>query len=84
MFDADDRFSKMMEPEPVHETKEKLEEMHKARKKMMEGFAEKDDIGFYTVILFADSDERRKFHQRIGVSEYEQYVSPEQLDRLAK
>lgn len=54
MFDADDRFSNMMEPEPVHETKEKLEEMHAARKKMKEGFAEKDNIDFYTVILFSD------------------------------
>lgn len=84
MFDGDDRFSNLMEPEPVHETKEKLEKMHEARKKMKEGFAEKDNIDFYTVIVFADDKERRAFHQRIGVSEYEQYVSPEHLERLAK
>lgn len=84
MFDGDDRFSNLMEPEPVHESKEKLEKMHEARKKMKEGFAEKDNINFYTVIVFASEDERRSFHQRIGVPEYEQYVSPEQLERLNK
>lgn len=82
MFDADDRFSNLMQPEPVYDSKDKLEKMHEVRKKMKEGFSEKDNINFYTVIVFADEEERRAFHQRIGVSEYEQYVSPDQIERL--
>ena len=84
MFDGDDRFSQLYDSPDVEAEKNRLDEIKASRAEGRERLKERNNINWYTVILFKDEEERKAFHKRIGVPEYEDYVSPEQLERLAR
>lgn len=82
MFDGDDRFTKLFDTPEAEEVKGDLEAIKEAREKGQQNLKERNNINWYTVIVFRDEDERAAFHRRIGIPEYEDYVSPDQLERL--
>ena len=84
MFDGDDRFSQLFETDEVAETKGVLKEIKEDRQQMNERLEGENGIDWYAVLIFADEDERREFFKRIHVPEYEQYLTVEQLERLAR
>lgn len=84
MFGGDDRFSQLFDNPRTEFTKEQIEEVRNAREQGRELMNEKNTITFYTVIVFKDDDERSRFHAKIGVPVYEQYVTSEQFSRLLK
>lgn len=82
MFDGDDRFTKLFDTPEAEEVKGDLEAVKEAREQGRQNLKERNNINWYTVIVFRDEDERSAFHRRIGIPEYEDYVSPDQLERL--
>lgn len=84
MFDGDDRFSNLFDTPEAEEIKGDLEAVKAARMDGMERLQERNNINWYTIILFADENERRDFHRRIGVPEYEDYISVDQIERIQR
>lgn len=84
MFDGDDRFSKLFDTPEAEEVKDGLQEIKDAREHGNQNLKERNNIKWYTVIVFRDESERSAFHRRISVPEYEEYVSPDHLERLAR
>lgn len=84
MFDGDDRFSALFDTPETEATKEEIQAIKDAREAGQERLKERNDINWYTIIVFADAKERQEFHRRIGIPEYEDYVSVDQLERLGR
>lgn len=84
MFDGDDRFSNLFDVPEAEEVKQGLEELKEARAASMDRLQDRNSINWYTVIVFVDEDDRRDFHRRIGVPEFEQYISVDQIERIQK
>ena len=83
MFDGDDRFSEMFEGSEVHETKDKLEKVKEARAASVDDMAEKNNINFYSIIVFENEEAKREFYKRINTPIYEEYLTTDKLERLA-
>lgn len=83
MFDGDDRFSEMFEGSEVHETKEKLEKVKEARAASVGDMAEKNNINFYSIIVFENEEAKREFYKRINTPIFEEYLTTDKLERLA-
>ena len=84
MFDGDDRFSKLFDTPETEQVKGRLDEIKQAREAGRENLKERNNINWYTIIVFKDEKEREEFHRRIGIPVYEDYVSPYQLERLGR
>lgn len=82
MFDGDDRFSQLFDTPEADQVKSDLAAVKEAREQGQRSLKERNNINWYTIIVFCDEAERQAFHRRIGVPEYEDYVSPDQLERL--
>ena len=84
LFDGDDRFSEMFETPEVEEVKKGLEEVKAARQAGVERMQEKNNINFYSVIVFADEAERAEFYKKISVPASEEYLTVDKILRLEK
>lgn len=84
LFDGDDRFSELFDVPEVEEMKDDLEQVKEARAEGAERLKERNGISFYDIVIFADEEERRAFHQRIHVPECEEYVTVEQIERIKR
>lgn len=84
LFDGDDRFTELYDTPEAAEEKEKLGEIKSARESMNEKLKQKNNADFYAVVVFADDAERKEFFRRIHVPETEQYITLEQVERLAE
>ena len=84
MFDGDDRFSELYDTPEVEETKEKIDEIHAERENSRERLKDANNINWYTVIVFEDEADRADFMRKISVPATEQYVTREQVERLAQ
>ena len=82
MFDGDERFSEMFETEEAEATKNTLGEIKEARANMNERMADRGNINFYCVLVFADENEKKDFYKKISTPIYEEYISAELLSRL--
>lgn len=82
MFDGDERFSEMFETEEAEATKNTLGEIKEARANMNERMADRGNINFYCVLVFADESEKKDFYKKISTPVYEEYISAELLSRL--
>jgi Predicted transcriptional regulators len=82
LFDGDDRFSEMFETEEAEEVKEGLAEVKEAREQGKERLADRNNIDFYAIIVFADEVEKKEFYKKINTPLYEEYLSANQLERL--
>lgn len=81
LFDGDDRFSELFETPEVQDTKEKLDEIRDKRGAGKEILAEENSVNFYSMIVFEDEQERDEFYEKIGVPNYEEILTVEQIRR---
>lgn len=84
MFEGDDRFSQLYENETTDKIRGSLEDIKKARKEGQEKLKERNSIEWYTVIVFENEEDRDNFHKEISIPKYEQYVTEEQVRRIAR
>ena len=84
MFDGDERFSEMFETPEAEEVKQGLEEVKEARAKSKERMDEKNNINFYSVIVFEDEKAKAEFYKKINVPLSEEYLTADKIYRLEK
>ncbi|MEG0374210.1 MAG: ParB N-terminal domain-containing protein [Raoultibacter sp.] len=82
MFDGDERFTTLFDTTEAENVKGDLDAVKEAREQGAANLQERNSISWYSIIVFRDEAERKEFHRRIAVPEYEEYVSVEQLERL--
>ncbi len=84
MFDGDDRFSKLCETEEAEKVKEKLDDIKEVRKESMEKLKDRNNANFYAVVVFENEKDRADFFKSISVPVYEEYITAEQIRRIAR
>ena len=84
MFDGDERFSNLYDTPEATETKEKIDDVHNARKESVEALKERNNINFYAVIVFENEKGREDFFKSISVPKFEEYITADQVRRLSR
>lgn len=82
MFDSDDRFTDMFENPETEETKKKLAEVKEARATGKEQLEERNNINFYSVIVFEDEEQKKRFYKEISAPIFEEYITVNKIYRL--
>lgn len=82
MFDG--LFSDAYETPEREEVTTKIDEIKAVREKSREQYKENAKLNYYTIIVFADEEEKRAFHKKISVPYSEEYLTTEQVLRLEK
>lgn len=82
LFDGDDRFSEMFETPEAQEVKKGLEEVKAARQASKERMQEKNNINFYSVIVFEDEAQKAEFYRKINTPISEEYLTADKVYRL--
>lgn len=84
MFDGDDRFSKLFEKEEVEETKDTLAQIKEARTRGKERLEDRNNINWYSVLVFENEKDREEFYKLISVPVSEEYITVDKIMRLVK
>lgn len=84
MFDGDERFTEMFETPEAEEVKTGLAEVKEARAKSKERMQEKNNINFYSVIVFEDEAQKAEFYKKINTPLSEEYLTADKIYRLEK
>lgn len=84
MYDGDERFTQMFETPEAEEVKKGLEEVKAARQAGKERMAEKNNINFYSIIVFEDEKAKADFYKKISVPVSEEYLTVDKILRLEK
>ena len=84
MFEGDDRFSQLFETKEGENMRGDLEKVKEARKQSVENLKERNNINWFTVIVFENEADRDAFMKEISIPKYEQYITEEQVRRIAK
>ena len=84
MFEGDERFSQLFETQEGENMRGDLEKVKAARKDGQERLKERNNIDFYTVVVFENEADRKAFMQAISVPVSEKYITEEQLMRITK
>lgn len=82
MFDSDDRFTDMFENPETEETKKRLAEVKEARATGKEQLEERNNINFYSVIVFEDEEQKKRFYKEISAPIFEEYITVNKIYRL--
>ena len=84
MFEGDDRFSQLFETKEGEHMRGALDPVKEARKESAEKLKERNNIDWYTVIVFENEKDRENFMKEISIPIHEKYITEEQLRRLFK
>lgn len=84
MFDGDERFTELFDTPEAEEVKTGLEEVKAARQASKERMQEKNNINFYSIIVFEDEAQRAEFYKKISVPASEEYLTVDKILRLEK
>ena len=84
MYDGDERFTSMFDTPEAEEVKKGLEEVKAARQASKERMQEKNNINFYSIIVFQDEAQRAEFYRKISVPASEEYITVDKIYRLEK
>lgn len=82
MFDGDERFTQMFETPEAEEVNQGLAEVKEARKQGKERLEERNNINFYSVIVFESEEAKKEFYKKINVPIYEEYLTADKIYRL--
>lgn len=82
MFDDQSKMSPLYQSAAAEDSKEKLKEIKEARQQGTERLKERNEINWYTTIVFRSEEDRREFHNQIGVPEEEIYITQDQMERI--
>ena len=58
--------------------------MKEARKKSVDNLKERNNINWYTVIVFENQQERENFMKEISIPAHERYITEDQVRRIQK
>lgn len=83
MYDGDERFTELADTEERKQSTETLQAIKDFRAESKEKYKENNNMNWYTVIVFTDEKEKADFHKKINISQYEKYITAEQVMRLA-
>lgn len=81
-FMYDGEFSEMFETPEADEVKKGLAEVKEARQASKERMQEKNNINFYSVIVFEDEEQKKEFYRKISMPVNEEYLTADQILRL--
>ena len=84
MFEGDDRFSQLFETEEGEKMRGDLEKVKAARKQSVDNLKDRNNINWYTVIVFENETDRDAFMKEISIPKYEKYVTEDQVRRLTR
>lgn len=84
MFEGDDRFSQLFDTKEGEEMRGDIETIKEARKKSVENLKDRNNINWYTVIVFENEEDRNNFMREISIPKHEQYITEEQVRRITK
>lgn len=82
MFDGDERFSDLFENDTVEKVKGELEQVKEARAKSKERLAERNNLNWYSIIVFEDENQKKEFYNKINVPIFEEYLTVDKVCRL--
>lgn len=84
MYDGDEKFTQLFETPEAQEVKQGLEEVKAAREAGKERMQDKNNINFYSILVFEDEKQRAEFYKKISTPVCEEYLTVDKLLRLAK
>lgn len=84
MFDGDERFTEMFETPESEEVKKGLAEVKEARAAGQERLEERNNINWYSVIVFEDEEAKKEFYKKISVPLSEEYITADKIYRLER
>lgn len=84
MYDGDERFTELFETPEAEEVKQGLEAVKEARQAGKERLQERNNINFYSVIVFEDEKAKADFYKKISVPLSEEYLTADKILRLEK
>lgn len=84
MFEGDDRFSQLFETEEGERMRGDLEKVKAARKQSVDNLKDRNNINWYTVIVFENETDRDAFMKEISIPKYEKYVTEDQVRRITR
>lgn len=84
MFEGDDRFSQLFETVEGEKMRGDLEKVKAARKQSVDNLKDRNNINWYTVIVFENEQDRDAFMKEISIPKYEKYVTEDQVRRITK
>ena len=82
LFEGDERFSELFETVEGEKMRGDLDKVKEARKKSAENLKERNNINWYTVIVFENEKDRDNFMKEISIPKYEKYVTEDQVRRI--
>lgn len=82
MFDGDERFTEMFENPETEKVKKGLAEVKEARAKGKERLEDRNNINWYSVIVFEDEEQKKQFYKEISVPNFEEYITVDKIYRL--
>ena len=84
MFEGDDRFSQLFDTQEGENMRGDLEKVKEARKQSVQNLKDRNNINWYTVIVFETEEDRNAFMKEISIPKYEQYITEDQVRRIQK
>lgn len=84
MFEGDDRFSQLFDTQEKENMRGDLEAVKEARKESVERLKERNNIDWFTVIVFENEADRDAFMKEISIPKFEKYITEDQVRRLAR
>lgn len=83
LYDGDERFTEKFETPEAGEVKQGLEEVKAARQAGKERLQERNNINWYSVIVFANEEEKAAFYKKINTPLSEEYLTLDKIMRIA-
>ena len=84
LFEGDERFSELFETVEGEKMRGDLDKVKEARKKSAENLKERNNINWYTVIVFENEKDRDNFMKEIPIPKYEKYITEDQVRRIKR
>lgn len=82
LFEGDERFSELFETVEGERMRGDLDKVKEARKKSAENLKDRNNINWFTVIVFENEQDRDNFMKEISIPKYEKYVTEDQVRRI--
>lgn len=84
MFEGDERFSSLFETQEKEDMRGSLEDVKAARAESVEKLKERNNIDWFTVIVFENEKDRDAFMKEISIPKFEKYITEDQVRRLTR
>ena len=84
MFEGDERFSNLFETQEKEDMRGSLEDVKAARAESVEKLKERNNIDWFTVIVFENEAARDAFMKEISIPKFEKYITEDQMRRIMR